>query len=1282
MGQIGKYEIIDTLGTGSMGTVYRARDTVLDREIALKTIRAGPAVDPELRERFYREARTCARLQHPNIVTVFDLGESDGMAFIAMELLEGEDLSHLIETKRELPLATRLTLMVQICEALDHAHRHNVIHRDVKPSNIFILPDDRAKVLDFGIARLPSSKLTLVGKVLGTPNYMAPEQILGKGCDGRSDLFAAAVVFFEFITGVHPFHSLFIPRRIASGPPDSLLDIDPQLPISLDEVLTRALEQDPDARYQTGAQFAKKLREVIAELEGTPMPLPRRPTQPGTGPDTHTPPIAEPPPGSDAAEQRISEFLRLLNDFDTAVERRGAEAARRAFEEMEKLQAADDRFSATVGEYAKRLRHLEDSVAALGLPRMSPPPGEPPPQPFTPVATAAANDTPPGGEKADPTGSEEIISAAEPTVMMAVPTEFFKAAPATPAPVSAAPKPTPPPAAPPPATPKPSTPPPPTASKPNVSPASAPTELLDVTQLFDVKPEKPAAQAAPPAQAPAAKPTPPPKTAPPPIQLAGKEDLAKTRVIEVPDRTAPVKAPPTRPAPPPPPPPAARAAGKQPSAKLSPEQKVIAVAAVFLLTLVGAAISYVIVSRQTALESSVGTAEVISAEAGIVAGPASGEKYLLTVRKGDRVNLLRAPASTRPEWAAVQYAPEGKPTPAGYMRTSALGNWSTLAWWEAFRPDDAAGRAERAAYVGRIGAVPGARFGGRCKTCRIGDRQPKPGDGSQDATRRAADGRLAGKSDARPGRNRRRRGSEGRGKRTAATGGCAAAGASAGGDDRTGGSRTGPSASCATGSGSRGTAARQAFRRAGRISAGAGGLGSGPLCQRRAPAASCSEGGSAGSAGSRPDGEGPPGHAGRPGSTAVAMPRITIAGWLLVVCGAMLLGQANRPQGKKAAAPGTKVDTFLYNRAFTLDEVVTAAGAVAPARLKKALENRGVDFPASAENLGKVKAAGASEEILELIAKIAPAGPTAPEPPPPVAPPPPPPPPATGRLIAGCKPAECEIRVNGKPRGVTSGGALAVSDLPPGRYAVDFTKTGYISQQTNVLVESEKTAISAVRLEAELRTLQQFGARLLAKAAAALGGEAGLEQARWLSASGKVTLTDGAGKQSEWVAAIRLMPPDIAYFEMKNGKTAVSLALAGAGLKSSRRFDKVPESAQLETAARAFRLLQPAAVIERIEKEKTKLVANDAQDVQFRAEAGGDVYQVTLGTDGTPARIRYQPPDGPQAAIEAVYSGYAVKDKTHYPARIQIQSPGGLQSRFRFDSVVFDPNPANQKPRL
>jgi hypothetical protein len=262
MARIGKYELLEQLGSGSMGTVYRGRDTILDRPVAIKTIRTGDHVTDEARERFYREARVCARLSHPNIVFVNDLGEQDGTCFIAMELLSGSDFGQIIQNHEDISLAVKLNAMVQICEALAHAHREGVIHRDIKPSNLFLLEDGRAKVVDFGIARLSASQLTRTGAVLGTANYMSPEQLENAPCDGRSDLFSAAIVFFEFLTFHHPFQSNLIPRRIKEDRPDSLLAQNPALPPELEAILRKAMSKDPADRFATGEDFAAALRDV------------------------------------------------------------------------------------------------------------------------------------------------------------------------------------------------------------------------------------------------------------------------------------------------------------------------------------------------------------------------------------------------------------------------------------------------------------------------------------------------------------------------------------------------------------------------------------------------------------------------------------------------------------------------------------------------------------------------------------------------------------------------------------------------------------------------------------------------------------------------------------------------------------------------------------------------------------------------------------------------------------------------------------------------------------
>ncbi len=360
MRSLGRYEILGKLGTGSMGTVYRARDTLLDREIALKTILTGAEVEPELRERFYREARAGARLQHPSIVVVYDLGEVERVAYIAMELLNGADLRKLIDQHTAVPLPAKIEAMCQVCEALAHAHRHGIIHRDIKPSNLFLTVDKRAKVLDFGIARLPSSQLTVEGRVLGTPNYMAPEQIRMQSCDGRADLFSAAVVFFEFLAYVHPFQGDVIPRCIVENEPDSVFRYDSTLPLVLDRIFARALSKDPARRYSTGDEFAGDLRSVLDVLlrNASPtlsefrLPSEREALPMVTGDETDG--------AADAANiLDLSELMLLVEDFDNAVAVADAPLARRVLQKIETVGAADLRVADALKLYRERLAEVE-----------------------------------------------------------------------------------------------------------------------------------------------------------------------------------------------------------------------------------------------------------------------------------------------------------------------------------------------------------------------------------------------------------------------------------------------------------------------------------------------------------------------------------------------------------------------------------------------------------------------------------------------------------------------------------------------------------------------------------------------------------------------------------------------------------------------------------------------------------------------------------------------------------------------------------------------------------
>jgi predicted nucleic acid-binding protein len=270
MTRFGKYEIVSELGRGTVGAVYRARDTMLEREVALKVLSEIHSGDVELKERFYREARACARLKHPGIVTVYDFGESDGVPYMVMELLNGRDLRALRSAGHTFAPAAALELMAQVLDALAHAHRAGIVHRDVKPSNIFVQEDSSAKVLDFGIARLPASELTRAGRALGTPDYMAPEQIAGGTCEARSDIFSAAIVAFELLAGSHPFSGDNIPRRIVQSAPQSLTSLRPDLPSSLEAALYRALARQPGERYGTADEFAAALRAIMCEVRAKP----------------------------------------------------------------------------------------------------------------------------------------------------------------------------------------------------------------------------------------------------------------------------------------------------------------------------------------------------------------------------------------------------------------------------------------------------------------------------------------------------------------------------------------------------------------------------------------------------------------------------------------------------------------------------------------------------------------------------------------------------------------------------------------------------------------------------------------------------------------------------------------------------------------------------------------------------------------------------------------------------------------------------------------------------
>ncbi len=268
---IGRYQIISELGSGSMGVVYKARDPKINRAVALKTISlAGvePDIEREYRQRFAIEAQAAGRLSHPGIVTIFDVAEDDatGAPCLVMEFVEGESLEHaLYPDNRRVPASRALQLAQEVAEALHYAHAHGVVHRDIKPANILVTADGHAKIADFGIAKLNQTQLTRHGHVLGSPAYMAPEQLSEEKADARSDLFSLGVILYFMLTGQRPFHGSSIATvcfRVVNHEPLAITNYDMNFPKELDAVVSRAIAKDPEQRYQSGEEMAADIQRI------------------------------------------------------------------------------------------------------------------------------------------------------------------------------------------------------------------------------------------------------------------------------------------------------------------------------------------------------------------------------------------------------------------------------------------------------------------------------------------------------------------------------------------------------------------------------------------------------------------------------------------------------------------------------------------------------------------------------------------------------------------------------------------------------------------------------------------------------------------------------------------------------------------------------------------------------------------------------------------------------------------------------------------------------------
>ncbi len=344
---LGRYQIVSTLGRGAMGTVYRAVDPAIERTVAIKTLNPDLPDEnlAEVKERFLREAKSAGRLNHPNVVTVYDVGEADGIAYIAMEYLEGKSLRQQLDSGPQ-PLRASVNIAAQIADALDYAQRYGIVHRDIKPANIMLSADGHAKLTDFGVAYMPSSSMTQTGAVLGSPKYLSPEQCLGLPVDGRADIFALGVVLYEMFVRKMSFEGPDITvfnlmQRICTEPAPRITQVNREVPAAFDYILGRALAKRPEERYQRASEFASDLRNYQQLTQSaTDQTVITRPiaydatvaARPATAPAG--------PPRSQADDPEMQEKMaKLLEDLDAFSQNYDLESSRLATAAQERAEA-------------------------------------------------------------------------------------------------------------------------------------------------------------------------------------------------------------------------------------------------------------------------------------------------------------------------------------------------------------------------------------------------------------------------------------------------------------------------------------------------------------------------------------------------------------------------------------------------------------------------------------------------------------------------------------------------------------------------------------------------------------------------------------------------------------------------------------------------------------------------------------------------------------------------------------------------------------------------------
>src|SRR5687768_17797748 len=366
--KLGRYAIQSELGRGAMGVVYKATDTALERTVAVKTVNMALERDgaEKYEARFYQEARAAGSLNHPNIVTVYDVGKEGNVAYMAMEFIEGAELRSLLAEGRPLPVSQAVSIASQVAEGLAYAHEHGVVHRDIKPANIMVLGDGPVKITDFGIARMRANndELTQSGMMLGSPKYMSPEQVVGKRADHRSDIFSLGIILYETLCGGVPFNGENVTAllyQIVNFAPPAPSAVNPGVPQLLDFIVAKMLAKPLEERYQSAQDLAHDLRECERQLGVSPTrTLPPRPANlaPGTEPQL-----------VDTQEKAevMAQTLNRTRQADTAPEASTAPPARglsHSFDSIEATQRLASMTGAATGNESATqvMRNMENAA--------------------------------------------------------------------------------------------------------------------------------------------------------------------------------------------------------------------------------------------------------------------------------------------------------------------------------------------------------------------------------------------------------------------------------------------------------------------------------------------------------------------------------------------------------------------------------------------------------------------------------------------------------------------------------------------------------------------------------------------------------------------------------------------------------------------------------------------------------------------------------------------------------------------------------------------------------